>query len=610
MTTTWVYYVYIFEGFFETNFDMMIRNILFAGLGAVALASGLSSCSSGDNHADLVVYGKIFTSESEEFAEAFAVKDGKYIFVGDSLDAQKYVGENTTIIDHGGKGMVMAGCTEGHAHYLVSGFMRNTPASLAFSPKDGSREILEKVARKVSDVAPSCIFGFGWSYTELDRNHDFPTKEQIDAIAADIPAYLSDQEGHKAIVNSYCLNHSGILDENGKVRDDFKYKSFVEVDKDGYPTGLLREQAGTYVRSRACVPTDGGDTWVKSIEDIQRLLNSMGYTAVFEAWGNQAGMGLFETANEMDKQDRLTVNIALSYEIENLSPEETERGIQEAVDAMKYSSRHVNANVLKMFEDGTVETGTGHNLVPASDGSNGRAIWSAEELSDITLKANRAGLMVHVHTMGDGAIHNVMDAYENAYEANRKEHFSPVPVRNQMVHMRTVAPEDFDRLAKCDIICVSGIQWHWMNESTLDYFKMSNAMNEKYYNEAYPYQSFLDHGIHTTIHTDSPASSGSPNDPFGIMQIACTGVLVNDTVNCPTPFDTKECVRNRADFLRSLTIEGAYQFCHENERGSIAPGKYADFILIDKDVLTCDVNEIHDTKVISTYFEGKCVYEQ
>lgn len=79
---------------------------------------------------------------------------------------------------------------------------------------------------------------------------------------------------------------------------------------------------------------------------------------------------------------------------------------------MKYSSRHVNANVLKMFEDGTVETGTGHNLVPAAEGSNGRAIWSAEELSDITLKANRAGLMVHVHTMGDGAIHNVMDAYQ------------------------------------------------------------------------------------------------------------------------------------------------------------------------------------------------------
>lgn len=589
---------------------MMLRKISFACLSAFALAFCLSACRSRSIEADMVVYGKIFTSEAEEFAEAFAVKDGKYIFVGDSLAVQKYVGEGTRIIDHGGKGMVMAGCTEGHGHYLVSIFMRNSPASLSFSPKDGSKEILGKVARKVSEVAPGYIYGFGWSYTELDRNHDFPTKEQIDAIAADMPIYLFDQEGHKALVNSYCLNHSGILDENGKVRDDFKYKSFVEVDKNGYPTGLLREQAGTYVRSRACVPTDGDETWVKAIDDTQHLLNSMGYTAAFEAWGNQLGMGLFENVNKMDSQDKLTMNIALSYEIENLSPEETENGIQAAADAMKYGSRHVNANVLKLFEDGTVETGTGNNMIPAVDGSNGRAIWSTEELSDITLKANKAGLMVHVHTMGDGAIHKVLDAYENAYEVNLKEHFSPVPVRNQMVHMRTVAPEDFDRLAKCNIICVSGIQWHWMNESTLEYFKSSNAMNEKYYNEAYPYQSFLNHGIHTTIHTDAPASSGSPKDPFGIMQIACTGVLVNDEVNCPTPFDTKECVINRADFLRSVTIEGAYQFCRENERGSIAPGKYADFILIDKDVLSCDVEEIHETKVINTFFEGKCVYER
>lgn len=587
----------------------MARKFIYVCLCAMALALNFSACSRG-NYADMVVYGKIFTSESDEFAEAFAVKDGKYIFVGDSTGVQEYIGKDTKIIDHNGKGMVMAGCTEGHAHYLVSMFIKNSPASLAFSPMDGRKEILAKVAKKMAEVAPSYIFGFGWSYTELDRNHDFPTKDELDALAADIPVYLTDQEGHKGLVNSYCLNHSDILDENGKVRDDFKYKGFVDVDANGYPTGLLREQAGTYVRSRTIAPTDGGDIWTKAIEDTQHMLNAMGYTAAFEAWGNQAGMGLFEAVNKMDNEGRLTYNIALSYEIENLSPEETEKGIQAAVDAKKYAGKHVNANVLKMFEDGTVETGTGYNLVPTTDGNHGRAIWSVEELSDITLKANRAGLIVHVHTMGDGAIKNVMDAYENAYNVNQKEHFSPEPVRNQMVHMRTITPEDFDRLAKCNIVCVSGVQWHWMNDSTLDYFKSSNAMNEKYYNEAYPYQSFLDHGIHTTIHTDAPASSGSPKDPFGIMQIACTGVLVNDAVNCPTPFDTKECVRNRADFLRSLTIEGAYEMYREKERGSIAPGKYADFIIIDKDVLSCDVNEIHDTKVLNTFFEGKCVFER
>lgn len=165
-------------------------------------------------------------------------------------------------------------------------------------------------------------------------------------------------------------------------------------------------------------------------------------------------------------------------------------------------------------------------------------------------------------------------------------------------------------MARCNVCVASGILWHWMNDETIEFFKATDAMNEKYYYAAYPYQSFIDHSVHTTIHSDTPATSGSPNDPFGIMEIACTGVLVNDAVNCPTPFDTDECVHNRADFLRSLTIEGAYQLYLDNERGSIAPGKYADFIIIDKDVLTCDVNELHNTQVLNTYFEGNCVYSK
>lgn len=594
----------------------MIQRSIFLSTLFVAITATFSlpfaSCSKGVD-ADTVVYGKIFTSEKQDsLVEAFAVKDGKYVYVGDRQGAEQYVGQNTHVIDRTGQGMVMSGCTEGHGHYLIANYMKNSENVLFFSAKDTGKTILEKLSKMVAEKTqkPDYIFGFGWSYTELGKTNDFPTNEQLDAILADVPVYLSDLEGHKGLVNSYCLNHSGILDENGKVRDDFKYKSFVAVDAKGYPTGLLKEQAGTYVRSRACVPTDGNEIWVKAIESTQHLLNSMGYTAALEAWGNQFGLALFDAVSDMDKQGKLTYNLTMSYEIENITPEETNQGILEAIEAMKYSSKHVNANILKLFEDGTMETGTGHSLTPAANGNNGRAIWSVDELSDITLQANKAGLTVHVHTMGDGAVRNVMDAYEAAYAANEKEHFSAAPVRNQMVHLRNVDPTDYDRMARCNVCIISGILWHWMNESNVEFFKATNAMNEKYFYESYPYQSFLNHGIHTTIHTDAPASSGAPTDPFGTMQIACSGTLVNDQVNCPVPHDTKECVRNRADFLRSLTIEGAYQMYSENERGSIAPGKYADFIIIDKDVLTCDVNELHDTQVLNTFFEGNCVYSK
>ena len=320
-----------------------MKKTFIVSVSAVALALGITACSSKVDQADMVVYGKIFTSEPQELAEAFAVKDGKYVYVGDSIGVKKYVGENTRIIDRTGKGMVMAGCTEGHGHYLVSGFVKNSPASMHFSPKDGSKEILAKVAKKMSDAAPSYIYGFGWSFTELDRNHDFPTKEQIDAILPDVPVYIADQEGHKGLVNSYCLNHSGILDENGKVRDDFKYKDFVVVDAKGYPTGLVKEQAGTYVRSHACTPVESDEIWAKAVEDTQYLLNSKGYTAAVEGWGNQLGMSLFEAVSEMDKQGRLTYNVAMSYEIENISQAETDKGIEEAKAAAEEEEEAMNA---------------------------------------------------------------------------------------------------------------------------------------------------------------------------------------------------------------------------------------------------------------------------
>lgn len=253
----------------------------------LAISMTFASCTQNTD-ADMVVYGKIFTSEKQDtIVEAFAVKDGKYVYVGSKEGAEKYIGKNTEVIDRTNQGMIMAGCTEGHGHYIISNFLKNSKSVLFMTSTDTSKDILEKLTKKVEEIKSTYYFGFGWSYTELDKHHDFPTKSQIDEIIADVPVYLSDLEGHKGLVNSYCLNHSGILDENGKVRDDFKYKNFVDVDANGYPTGLVREQAGTYVRMHACVPDDGNEIWFKAIEDTQQLLNSMGYTAALEAWGNQ-----------------------------------------------------------------------------------------------------------------------------------------------------------------------------------------------------------------------------------------------------------------------------------------------------------------------------------
>ena len=122
--------------------------------------------------------------------------------------------------------------------------------------------------------------------------------------------------------------------------------------------------------------------------------------------------------------------------------------------------------------------------------------------------------------------------------------------------------------------------------------------------KSYPMKSYFDNNIPASIHSDYPALSGSPDDPFGIMEIAVTGVMAGENGK---PWWTEECV-TREQALQALTINVAKQMFVEDERGSISVGKYADFLLLNKDVLTCPVTEIHEAKPTATYFEGKKVF--
>lgn len=586
--------------------------MLLVMLGAMSVT--FTSCSDSvssevpeSGYADLVVYGNVFTSEGNEMAEAFAVKDGKYIAVGTKKEMKKYVGEKTEVIEHR-NGMVMAGCTEGHGHYLMSNFYTYGNHVIKMTSDDDKESILDAIS-KMAAGNPDYIFGFGFDYNALKEDGKYPTRQEMDEKIKNVPIYLQDSEGHKGLANTYCLMQSGILNPDGTVKSDFKYKHYVRVDAEGKATGLLLEQAGTYVRVHGCQPTDGPIVWQNCAIAAQKDLNKMGYTAAVEGWANKFGMVTYDVIKSMDKSGQLTLTWGMAYEVENLEVHEVIDELDAAVAVRdKYSSDRVYAHFIKLFADGTPESGTGYMMLPNAEGSYGNHIWHPEELRDLTWKVNSRGLAMHVHAMGDSAVKACVDAFVSIVYADK-----PKNVRNQLVHLRNVDDVDYARMAENDIVVSCGVLWHsFLSESmiqaNLPY--LTTMMAEEYWYKGYPYQSFLDHKVHTSISTDAPASSGAPTDPFGIMEIAVTGKQdFFGEKKYTTPWNTSECVRNRADFLRSLTIEGAYQMGTEQTRGSIVVGKYADFILIDQDVLTCPANELHNTKVFKTYFEGRCVYE-
>lgn len=209
----------------------------------------LVGCKSNDS-ADLVVYGKIFTSEGGQIVEAFAVKDGKYIYVGDKAGAEAYIEEGKTeVVDYTGKGLVMPGCGNAHAHYSLGYAIQS--AGTVMDRADGVdkfiKEIVPAAVKKAKDNKANVVFGSGWDMMKFPK--DLCYRKLLDEVCSDIPIYFADEEGHKGLANTILLKKAGLIKEDGSAGKTEVRGGEVVLDADGIPTGYVKEQAGTYVRS-------------------------------------------------------------------------------------------------------------------------------------------------------------------------------------------------------------------------------------------------------------------------------------------------------------------------------------------------------------------------
>ena len=574
---------------------------------SITAAGMLAGCSSSDNSAkedipvvntsaDLVVYGKIFTSESGKIVEAFAVKDGKYVYVGDKKGAEVYVeAGKTEVVDYTDKGLVMPGCDNGHSHYMLGYALKSIGTLIGL--QDDSEKLLKEIVpaavKKARAEGATSIFAQGWRLQSLEAN--MPTRLDLDAICSDIPIYLLDEECHKALANTILLKKAGIIKEDGTAGRTTLRGGEIVTDADGMPTGLLKEQAQTYVRS--FLDNDNLYTLGKAtanLAEIEQYMHSVGYTMYCEGWGNYfVNTNYYQAAQELDKAGKLHFVLGLPYEIESWM--DMDEALARAIDAKKFETTRVIPRWIKLLFDGGVEAGTGIVDPLYPDGHQGIANWTEEEVTELTRKANANGLVIHIHVMGNKGVNQVVNAFVNGGQDE---------MRNTLVHVRNVNTEDYLRMAQHNIYVTSGVTWHHFPAGAVEYIREHGMTPVGYEDKAYPFKSYFDYGIPATIHSDYPALSGSPDDPFGIMEIAVTGVLWSEN---GTPLWTEELV-SREEVLTALTINCAKQMFVEDERGSISTGKYADFLLLNQDVLTCPVNQIHATKPAATYFEGKKVF--
>lgn len=558
------------------------------------MAMSAMSCSKIENRtkeeADLVVYGNIYTSEKDCLhAEAFAVKDGKYIYVGDRNHARRYVGNATNVIEHP-DGMIMAGCTEGHGHYITESIFKQL-CYLKSESFEGCLDEIRDYYAAHKDIKQ--FWGYGWYEWNFSEEELESFRTELDKIIPDIPAFICDREMHQGWVNTKCLQAAGIDDATTVLEGGTIYR------KDGVPTGRIQDQACGYVRLKALEPLADVNTYSKAVMDAQSNLLSMGYTNYLDAWlSYDNSPNAYSALQSVDNDGDLTLNVVGCYEIDSYKIKTSEDYMRETATAVdwkgRYSSAHFAPNTIKLFADGCTESFQGYvyDAYPAT-GEHGTKNWDNDLLNQTVAYMNSKDMLVHIHSYGDAAATMVVDAFAYSADKNGK-HF-----RNGIGHAASVIPADMDRIAKYGIGVAENFCWHNLVAAEDDVEGVGPAL----FYGMYPMKSFFDHGVPVSSSTDAPCSVGYPADPFGIMENMLTGI---NPLSPEEPRTPSECT-DIDQAIASLTINGAWQLGLEDERGSISKGKYADFLIIDRDITKVEKTDVHNNVIEAVYFEGQKV---
>lgn len=559
--------------------------------------------------ADLVVYGKIFTAEKEGdgLCEAFAVKDGKYIYAGDKDGAADYIDEGKTkIIDITGKGLIIPGCTEGHGHFIgIDAIVRMMPGY--FTHYD---DLLDLLREKMSaEEKPEFFLSWGLDFqklmseTGMDKNY----AEEIESIAPGIPVVMIDVSGHQAVCSQTAIAKAGIADGR-KVRGGNNY-----LTSNGVPNGVISDEVVLYVIERSIdLSKMDVEVYRTACKNAVDTLHERGFTNYYDAYINYLmGSVLYPYLKDMDDSGELGINVTTTYTIRSYEAEEYREKMEYLIEeGNKYRTEHFNPLVLKLFSDGVVEARTGWILgeypgaVPGQE--HGNIVWTPEELNEITTYANSKGIPVHTHTFGDGACRAVIDAYINAEEKSGKK------LHNTLAHVRNITDADITRCAEHDIGIAENLIWHCADIPEENYEENLNAIKaafpEGIAESGYPMKSLIDRGITVSSSTDAPCAEITKGNIQNIIEVAVTGIAPGDNSR---PYNTGELLSIR-EVLNCLTIDGARQLGIDDRCGSVEPGKNADFVILDTDFLDFEgeaLRTIHNTKITSVYFEGKEVYK-
>ena len=543
---------------------------------------------------------------AETHAEALAVKDGKFVYVGDNDGVKAWIGDSTEIIDCNGKSII-PGLGDAHMHlsnaakkYGSCSFSDIVPNPETDTPENVLNQMQEKLKTYADEHKDTPVIrGIGWDRSWFSgglQGIKMPlTRQAIDAVVPDKPAVLMSYCGHRLMLNTKALEVAGVT----KDTDDMN--GLIVTGADGNPSGYIKEPVA-YLPIIAKIK---GYEFTQEehhnfLKKTFKYYNEIGYTLLCDC--HQVDEP-YAALLEMAKNGEFTARVS---GVHNVTDETREADLEKAIaNRTKFDVEgFFKVDTLKYFADGDMSMIEPYiETAGAKAGTRDPLLWDEEHMKESMALANKAGFNVHTHAMGNYAIHKVIDCYENAQKL-----YPNTKIRNIIAHCTFITPEDKVRMGKNNIIASN--QPSWFTDSHAQPV-MTAYWGEDVVRQAYPSKSLIDNGVMCAYGSDFPV-----NAAYGLsgIQVAMTrrNVKLDLTYELYKDFPAEapeECISLK-EALKAHTINAAYQAHLENVTGSIEVGKSAELVVLDSDIENTPTEQIQDIKVLETVFKGKTVFKK
>ena len=532
----------------------------------VVIAIALSACQKRIN-ADLIVTNATVYTVNDSFskAQAFVVTDGIFVAVGAEKDIlSQYRSKN--LLDAGGK-TIVPGLIDGHCHfYQLGSFMQKVDLVGTTSYK----EVLDRVVAFQEEKNSDFIEGRGWDQNDWEVK-EYPTREELDRLFPETPVALRRIDGHAMLVNKAALDLA-------QIDEDTRVEGGEIVMHNGRVSGVLVDNAMGLVS--AVIPSVDRSTAIRSLQDAEKECFSLGLTTVSDAGLSRE---IIELIDSLQKAEELKMRV---YAMVSATPENLDHYLKSGT----YKTNRLNVRSFKVYADGALGSRGAVLKEPYSDREDhfGAMVTSLDTLREMARRIAKSDFQMNTHAIGDSANSFVLKTYAESLKSQTNR-------RWRIEHAQVVSPSDL--LYFTEIL--PSVQ---PTHATSDMYWAEDRLGPDRIKGAYAFRDLLEINGRVVLGTDFPVEKVNPMHTF------YAAVARMDLSGYPEGGFQPDNGLSREEALKGMTIWASYANFEENKKGSIEVGKFADFVILDRDIMTVDIDEVPGIKVLETYLDGEKVY--